>query len=238
MRSSVAPRTARPRRLAAESLLLTRQTVAASAADALRQMIVRGEIKEGEPLRQDTLATQLGVSRIPVREALLQLEAEGLVTFYPRRGAVVSTLSVSEIGELFEMRALLEPALLLKALPHITPDVLVQAAEILETYDTALRRHQVSRWGELNWRFHSTLYAPADRPRTLAAVESLHRLTDRYSRMQLALTHGESTADEEHREILALAKRRDARRAPAFLSAHIRRAGHALVTYLRAQHVT
>jgi DNA-binding GntR family transcriptional regulator len=234
-RLPTAPPTASISRIGGEAPRLTHQTLASAAADALRQLILRGELRAGEPLRQDTLATRLGVSRIPVREALLQLEAEGLVTFYPRRGAIVSTLSLSEFSELCEMRALLEPALLLKALPHLTPAILGQAEEILDTYDAALRRHDVARWGELNWRFHATLYAPASRPRTMAQVEHLHRLTDRYTRMQLSLTHGESAADAEHRELLSLTQKRDTRRAPAFLRSHILKAGEVLAAFLRTQ---
>jgi len=91
---------------------IERQTVAAATTRALREKILSGEIGEGEQLRQDALAAEYGVSRIPLREALRQLEAEGLVSFYPHRGAVVSTLSLAEIEELFEIRALIEPDVL------------------------------------------------------------------------------------------------------------------------------
>src|SRR5437660_12006142 len=87
---------------------IQRQTIASMTVEALRGRILRGDYPEGEPLRQDALADELGVSRIPVREALRQLEAEGLVTFSPHRGAVVSSLSLEEIEELFELRADIE----------------------------------------------------------------------------------------------------------------------------------
>ena len=85
-------------------LPLRRQTLASLTLDSLRERILRGHFPEGEPLRQDAIADELGVSRIPVREALRQLESEGLVTFQPHRGAVVSTLSLDEIAELFEIK--------------------------------------------------------------------------------------------------------------------------------------
>ena len=87
---------------------ISRQTLATMTVDSLRESILRGRYPEGQPLRQDAIAEQLGVSRIPVREALRQLESEGLVTFSPHKGAVVSTLSVGEIEELFELRAIIE----------------------------------------------------------------------------------------------------------------------------------
>src|SRR5438874_11719461 len=99
---------------------IQRQTVAGMTVDALRERILRGDYPEGEPLRQDALADELGVSRIPVREALRQLEAEGLVTFSPHRGAVVSSLSLDEIVELFELRAEIETDLLARAIPRTT----------------------------------------------------------------------------------------------------------------------
>ena len=91
-------------------------------ADAIRERILRGRYPEGEPLRQDAIGAELGVSRIPVREALRQLEAEGLVTFNPHRGAVVSTLSLKQIQELFELRAEIEGDLIRRAVPHMTAE--------------------------------------------------------------------------------------------------------------------
>ena len=103
-------------------LPLRRQTLTSMTADAIRERILRGHYPEGEPLRQDGIGTELGVSRIPVREALRQLEAEGLVTFNPHRGAVVSTLSLKEIRELFELRADIEGDLIRRAVPHMTSE--------------------------------------------------------------------------------------------------------------------
>ncbi|HWJ13798.1 MAG TPA: GntR family transcriptional regulator, partial [Gemmatimonadaceae bacterium] len=153
-----------PRRLAAP---LQRQTVASMTVEALRERILRGDYPEGEPLRQDALADELGVSRIPVREALRQLEAEGLVTFSPHRGAVVSTLSLEEIEELFELRADIECELLRRAIPNTGAEHLTRANDLLDEFDAALADRESERWGPLNWRFHSALYAPARRNLTM-----------------------------------------------------------------------
>ena len=90
-------------------------------ADALREAIVRGIFQEGQSLRQDEIATQFGVSRIPVREALRQLEAEGLVTLHLNRGAMVSALSPAEAQEIFEIRSALEVKAIQLAIPKLTP---------------------------------------------------------------------------------------------------------------------
>ena len=121
---------------------LARQTVASMTLDAIRDGILHGIYTEGEPLRQDALAAELGVSRIPIREALRQLEAEGLVTFSPHRGAIVSILSLAEIEEVFDIRANLEPDLLRRAIPRLTTYQLDQADEILDRKALAERAHE------------------------------------------------------------------------------------------------
>jgi DNA-binding GntR family transcriptional regulator len=216
----------------ARVLPLRRQTLAGMTLDSLRDRILHGRFPEGEPLRQDAIAEELGVSRIPVREALRQLESEGLVTFHPHRGAVVSTLSLEEITELFELRAEIESDLLRRAVPRMTTADDARAREILGTYESALEAGEVSRWGEMNWQFHSALYAPSKRLYTLNILSKLHQHADRYLRMQLALTHGESRARAEHRAIASAARKRDVRKASQLMRDHILDAGKTLVTFL------
>jgi len=211
---------------------LARQTVASMTLDALRDGILHGNYAEGEPLRQDALADELGVSRIPIREALRQLEAEGLVTFAPHRGAIVSRLSLGEIDEVFELRSTIEPDLLRRAMPRLTTYQLDQADDVLDRYAVALRSGDVSMWGELNWQFHSTLYGPADRVVTMGIVQRLHQQSDRYLRMQLALTHGETRANDEHRAIASAARAGDVKRACALMREHIAGAGRSLLVFL------
>jgi len=226
-----------PRHAAPKILPIPRQTLTGMTAEALRERILRGHFPEGEPLRQDAIAEELGVSRIPVREALRQLEAEGLVTFNPHRGAVVSTLSLSEIEELFELRATIELDLLHRSLPRIGSEDVTRAREILDEYESALRNGDVASWGEMNWQFHSTLFAPADRPFTLGVAQKLHQQCDRYLRMQLALTHGELRANAEHRAILTAVRKKNAARAADLLRAHILGAGRALCSFLQHERV-
>ena len=213
-------------------LPIQRQTLTGMTLDALRERILHGEYPEGEPLRQDAIAEELGVSRIPVREALRQLEAEGLVAFSPHRGAVVSTMSLQEILELFELRAEIESDLVRRAIPHMTNEDRNRAKEILAAYELALRAGEVAKYGELNWQFHSTLYAPAGRVFTMSMVSKLHQQSDRYLRMQLALTHGESRAREEHRAIANAARKGDGKLAAKLMREHILGAGRALVEFL------
>src|SRR3954453_19675644 len=129
--SSMALYSAPPAPARGRAVPIQRQTIASMTVEALRERILRGDYPEGEPLRQDALADELGVSRIPVREALRQLEAEGVVTFNPHRGAVVSSLSLDEIHELFELRADIESDRLNRAVPRMAKEQLDRAVEVL-----------------------------------------------------------------------------------------------------------
>ena len=221
-----APRAAKP-------APVQRKTVVDLAVEQLREHILRGDYPEGSPLRQDALAAELGVSRIPVREALRQLEVEGLVTFSPHAGAVVSTLSLDEIVELFQLRATLESELIRKAVPNLTHDVLDRAYTILEAYDAAFETGDVAEWGALNWEFHSTLLAAANKPLTLGILSMLHNQSDRYTRLQLALTHGEWRASDEHKTIANAAASGDAELAANLMREHVESACASLIDFLR-----
>jgi DNA-binding GntR family transcriptional regulator len=205
--------------------------------EALRERILRGDYPEGEPLRQDALADELGVSRIPVREALRQLEAEGLVVFNPHRGAVVSTLSLEEIDELFELRAEIEVDLLRRSIPRMTQEQIDRATDVLDEFQDALAAGEATRWGPLNWHFHAALYAPANRNFTMGVLQKLHQHSDRYFRMQLLLAHGGATANDEHRAIADAVARKDVASACQLMRAHILGAGRSLLVLLQTQRV-
>lgn len=214
---------------------IQRQTIASMTVEALRERILRGDYPEGEPLRQDAVADELGVSRIPVREALRQLEAEGLVTFSPHRGAVVSSLSLPDIEELFQLRAQIECDLLRHAIPRMTQEQLDRATEVLDEFEDALEAGEATRWGPLNWHFHAAIYAPANRNFTMGVLRKLHQQSDRYFRMQVLLVHGGGRANEEHRGIAAAVGRKDLDEASELMRVHIIGAGTSLVELLREQ---
>ncbi len=210
-------------------LAIPRQSLTLAVADKLRDQIIRGEIAEGVQLRQDAIASQFQVSRIPVREALRQLEAEGLITIVPNRGAIVPVLSPEDVEELFTIRALLEPELLKLSIPRLTQSNFSQAEGVLKEFEIELQQEDhMSRWGRLNWQFHSILYSRANRPRFLSIVRNVDNNGERYTRLQLYLTHGASRANEEHRQLLELCRSRDVVAACRLLRQHIQHAGQSL----------
>ncbi|WP_372761389.1 GntR family transcriptional regulator [Pseudoalteromonas sp.] len=191
-------------------------------AEAIREKILTGEIKGGEPLRQAALASELNVSRIPVREALLQLEAEGLVHFEAHKGATATQLSAAQIDEIFDLRALLEAELLSHSIAHLSEQDLAEAEHILSQLETAMNAGDThSATGDLNSRFHAKLYSRAERPQTRELVDMYCKNSERYVRMHILLAGGLTTAPEEHRTLLELCRTKKTRKACDFLKKHI-----------------
>ncbi len=214
---------------------LQRGHVSRLALEGLRDRILRGEYLEGRPLRQDALAAELGVSRAAVREALRQLETEGLVTFDPDVGAVVSTLSLEEIKELFELRALIEVELLRRAIPLMRTDQLERAHLVLEEFAAACLRGDAESWGTVNRDFHSALLEPAGMPLTMGVLRYLHNQTNRYTVLHQMVTRSQGGALEEHMAILEAVSLRETQHACALLAAHILGSGLALREFVRRQ---
>ena len=203
--------------------------------EAIRERILSGAIKAGEPLRQAALAEELNVSRIPVREALLQLEAEGLVRFEPHKGATATELNLEQIDELFELRAMLEADLLARSVPLLTDDDLALAETILVELEAALKHEDAAdRWSALNSRFHMGLYK-VDRPQTRDVVENLNKNADRYIRMHFLLAGGVKKAGPEHRELINACRAKDVKRACKCLTDHILGAKAEIRALLAAQ---
>ena len=207
----------------------------ASASDvifgALREAIVDGALQDGDLLRQDQIANMFNVSRIPVREALARLEEQGLVTNQRYKGAVVSSLSLDEITEMFEFRALLEGELIRQAVVNIRPETLAEARRHAEDFSTAT---DSARWGPLNRQFHYTLYKDCNRPYHLQIASNALDKVGRYLRAQLVLTHGFERARTEHAGILQAAIELNGEKAAALTRAHILGASKSLVTFLES----
>ena len=197
-------------------------TVAQSVAAQIREQILKREVKGGEPLRQEAIAKSFGTSIIPVREALRQLEAEGLVELQSHRGAIVSELTLSKALEWIHLRRLIETDLMGLAIDNITDEVLTDAEGILGKFDDALdHRREIDHWSNYNWEFHSALYRPANRPETMKVLSSLHKKCDRYIRLQLLGGDHIARAEEEHHDLVEVCRKRNKRAAKALMHQHI-----------------
>lgn len=199
-------------------------------AEVLRSAIVDGLMQAGEPLKQDEIAARFNVSKIPVREALKRLEAEGLVSFEKNRGAVVATMSPDEIIEYLDIRALLEAKAAELSAPRITDATLETATRYLDIFRRDL---EPAHWSHLNWEFHSTLYRDAGRPILMAELRVLYDKLERYVRAVLVLNEDETPkTHHEHAAILDAFARRDAKAAADLTRAHVLDAGASLVKHL------
>lgn len=186
-------------------------------ADVIRALILRGHVDGGQPLRQDTMAKWFGVSHIPVREALRQLTAEGLVQLHDKRGATVAPLRPDEAEEILEIRLTLEIKAVTLAMPHWTEamfdDLEAQLAE-------AERCESIDRWSEINRSFHETLYQACARPRLLNMIASLNANVERYIRLLVSRSDYRLQAQREHRAILASARVRNLASLAALVEHH------------------
>ncbi len=208
--------------------VVLRQTMATQVADDLRRRILSGELAEGTQLKQVQLAEEFGISKIPVREALQQLEAEGFVAQQFHRGAVVAGLSAGQVIELFELRAQIEGWLFETAMLRATSEdiaIAQYAAHQLEnSNDPALLT-------TLNRKFHEALYLPAQKTYALDLVRKMYDQLDRYVRLQFSLGKQKEEAVDDHAELLRLYIGRDPQAKEA-MSLHIMRAAEQLATLL------
>ncbi len=185
---------------------------------ALKDDILNGVLPPGLQIRQEAVAEQFGVSRVPVREALRQLESEGLLTSELHRGAFVSNRSLDEVEEMLDIRQALELCALKLALPNLTPDVIAKARNILTTYDNS---DDPMEWRDLNVAFHMALYAPCNRPRLVKMIEDVVLVNYRFLRTYISQTVGRADPQIEHYEILDACASGDSERALKKLEIHI-----------------
>jgi DNA-binding GntR family transcriptional regulator len=200
---------------------LKHRTLSAAIVDKLRQAILDGTHLAGTQLRQDALADTYGVSRIPVREALFQLEAEGFVRIVPHKGAIVSELSLDEVNDVFDLRALLEPRMLAQSAPRFDEADFAALDAIQTRFEKAIAAGDVGQWGAINAEFHMALYTKARQPRTQSIVSALLQTSDRYTRVQLSNTTAMGIAEQEHAELVRLCRAGRLDEACAFLVRHI-----------------
>lgn len=203
------------------SVKLKHKTLSGALIDEIRQAILSGRYAAGTQLRQDALAEAYGVSRIPVREVLFQLEAEGLVKILPQKGAVVSELSRAEIDDVFALRILLEPRLLLASAPLLDQADFAALDERQADYVQAIARGEVHAYGRLNADLHMAMYHRADMPRSEQIVASLLQTSDRYTRLQLSSDAAMEKAMAEHAALIRLLREGEIEHAVALLRDHI-----------------
>jgi DNA-binding GntR family transcriptional regulator len=197
----------------------------------LREQILSGVFPPGMHLKAEKIAETLGVSRMPVRDALQQLHSEELVVIRPNRGAVVTSLTSNEVLELFEIRAVLEGLAARHACEHFTDAVMTELESMLAGMNYAL--DNLPLWLERHDRFHETLAEPSGRPRLLAQIRNSRRAVLPYVRLYIAVYHHVEMPSAEHAMLLAIARRGNPDLLESAMRDHILSAGRGVATFLR-----
>ncbi|MCX2750018.1 GntR family transcriptional regulator [Arthrobacter sp. MI7-26] len=202
--------------------IITHGATGVRIAETLRDAILAGDYAPGERIRQDELAEQHGASRLPVRDALRILKAEGLVTLVANAGAWVSTISLAECQEMYRMRERLEPLLLGLNIPFLSD---AQIAHLAHLADEMEATTDVERFLVLDRDFHMNCLEAAETTVLGDAVRSLWNRTQHYRREATRLFYddGDRSVHYDHQLLVGAIRRRDVEEAERVLAGHIRR---------------
>jgi DNA-binding GntR family transcriptional regulator len=210
--------------MAALSAIPPPNTTAQHALDALRRMIVAGELRPGKRVLQEDVAELLGVSIAPVREALRVLEQEGQVTYQPRRGYFVTELRIEDLEEIYALRQVLEERAARHALPLLDADALERIELAAADCVRAAEAGEVARELEANRRFHFGLLESPDRPHTMRVIRQLWDSTEAYRALYYNSPEERHQTVQAHGRILSAARAGQADVLVAELDAHRARA--------------
>ena len=205
--------------------------------EQLRGHILVGTLKAGQVLRQEELARRFNVSRVPLREALSQLEADGLIESRPRRGYAVSSLHTDEIVEVFDLRMLVEEHAGRIAAHSRTPADLAEVERLvlaMERLDPGAADYR-HRWTLLNYEFHLRIVESTRRKRLSRIAGTLRSTVEPYVSVELDLTGNAETALREHREMLAALRAGDATGLAELSREHVESTARRLLKGLHAK---
>jgi DNA-binding GntR family transcriptional regulator len=205
---------------------MSSQSAYAEAYDYVRERIRDGRLRSGARIKSEDIASELGISRMPVREAIRQLDSEGLVTIRANRGAVVTVLNPEEILELFEMRSVLEGIAIKRAIDRFDED----AFTTLEMHLLRLERAQgdFSHWIARHNDFHDFICAQSGARRLFTDVQRLRTAVEPYLRIVLGTPQSEN-ALAEHRKLIDAIRQGDPRIAEEVIRKHILETAHDLI---------
>ncbi|MGD9714544.1 MAG: GntR family transcriptional regulator, partial [Thermomicrobiales bacterium] len=196
-------------------------TLAEQVYDHLRQGLLTNEFPPGTSLREETVAARFNVSRVPVREALRRLAADGLVTLTPRQGATVSSLSPKQFLDAYRVREALETLAIRLAIPNFTSADLDALEQLNAHMQHAAAVGDTTAFFSANAAFHDCILTRADNSDLKSIYETLMDRMRRYRWPSLDLRGGMERSTEEHAAILSAIREGDAEEAVRLLAAHI-----------------
>ncbi|WP_433464512.1 GntR family transcriptional regulator [Spirillospora sp. CA-128828] len=188
--------------------------------DELRRAITTGRIRPGDPIRQDVLARELGVSRVPLREALKTLQGEGLVSYRAHRGYAVEELSLDDLREVYRIREILEEEAVRRAAARLTADDLKALERAEDEVERAAGAGDVLLMAAANRAFHMALYELAGMPRLVRLIRTLWDSTDAYRSIYYGEPVNRDRVIDEHRAALEALREGAVDEAVRILSTH------------------
>jgi DNA-binding GntR family transcriptional regulator len=194
----------------------------------LRRAIATGQLRPGQQIVQDALAVRLGVSRVPLREALKILEGEGQVTYVAHRGYFVTELSLSDLLEVYRIREILEAEAVTIAVSQMTPEDIERMEEAERDVEASAEIADVVAMTSANQRFHFALIEACSLPRLVRLIRLLWDATEVYRSVYYSDEHNRKVVTAEHRAVVAAVRDGDAAAALSVLGDHRRHAIDAL----------
>ena len=190
--------------------------------NTIRNKILSGEYKENEELKENALASELGVSRTPVREALRQLELEGLVNIIPNKGAYVTGITKKDIYDIYTIRSYLEGLCARWACKNITNAQIEALEEILYLSDFHARRSHFDQLVELDNKFHDLLYKASGSKILDHVLSDFHQYVERVRKVSLSRPYRAVQSSKEHAAIVEAIKKRDGALAETLAQEHMK----------------
>lgn len=216
-----------------KDLSISRSTTQDNVVDQLRNLILNHYFEPGERLNQNALAEKLGVSRTPIREALLKLENEGLILFSPYKGASVTNFSIDDLDEIYTIRIGLEGIAARLAASRITELQIKKLEELLKEMKIIFGDSDRQSLLSLNRQFHTSIYIATKQERLISLINNYFDLAEVYRRIYVNINHFREDMVNHDKVIIAL-RARDSDTAEKLTRTHLQKTLNNLKAYLEA----
>jgi DNA-binding GntR family transcriptional regulator len=210
-------------------------TAQQAAYEYIRERILDGTLRGGDLLKPDVIAGQVAISRMPVREALRQLDAEGLVTLRLNRTAVVTNVTTSEISDLFEMRAALETLTAAGIAANVDERALRELEQLRCAMDEASGRSNTVDWLRCHMAFHDRLLDLCGRPRLASEIVRLRSAVQPYLLLYVHVYPSTETPGMEHKTLLSAIRTGDVTLIEVCFREHVLSAGRGVIRFLNSK---
>lgn len=201
----------------------------------LREAILKGELKPGERLMELQLASKLGVSRTPIREAIRMLEQEGLAVTIPRKGAEVARMTEKDMEDVLQIREVLDELAVKLACDNITREEIKELEKKMFQFEGSIRQDDIKKIAQADVAFHDVIYRAAGNVKLMTMLDNLREQIYRYRVEYLKDEKAYPTLIREHREILAALEKHEKKKVVEAMKVHVERQAEVVKKIIRDQ---